>query len=167
MAMYGQSIGGVDLNRINTYNYISSYFDNPLMARFKVTKTHVMYGCRIKSLLARDKKYIIAIVPVSDSTEDETISLDDLPWSCLQMRTVDDVYKVPLHTYKPKTDQIASSTINVFKKSDSMYSYECKGLPNTYLFLLYNKTQTRTYADAGILGMGIETFNTLISFDRG
>ena len=163
---YAQNIGNVDINMLVAYNYFSWYFDNPTLKKFKVVGTQVMFGCRIRSMLMRDTKYLIAMVDVKNLPETEEIKLQELNWKCLQMRTLTETIQVPFCSYREKSNDISDSQITAYKKNDSMTCYECEKLKGTFVTLLYTKNQTRSYADTGILKNAIETYNTLITFQR-
>lgn len=154
-------IGNVDLAKINIFDYFSWYFDNPTLVKFKVVNGKAMYGCKVKSLLLGNR-YIIAVVNDMQPTQ---LKMNEIYWECIQLRSLDEKIQVPLHSYNPKSDTKSMSEIKLYKKTDTCFHYETvfKGL---YLSLLINKTQSRSFAEKGILQTAIEMFNTIISFHR-
>ena len=163
MALYGQQIGNVNMQQLAMRSYFAFYFDNPVMKKIKdIDTVQVMYGCKVKSMLLRGTKYIIAIINKTTTQPLETVRMDELEWFSLQLRVLDDVFNVPTHVYTPKSDAISGDRITVYKKTDSMYCYNTnRGID---IALLYNKNQTRTFSDTGTIGIALETFNTVIGF---
>ena len=163
MAEYGQIVGdGIDMGKIDVYNYFIEYFNNPHMQKLKDLKGgYVMYCCKIKSMLSKDKKYIFVIVSPEQDNSSKMAYLNDLNWDILQTRTIEDNHAVPVHDYKHKN---TSQSIKVFEKGDDMYKYTCHEFPNIVVSLMFTKNQTRVYENNGGLDAAIETYNTIISF---
>ena len=64
MSEYAEFIGGdnIDLDTVQVYNFFTHYFNNPLLKKIKtIAGGNVMYCCKIKSFLSKDKKYIFII----------------------------------------------------------------------------------------------------------
>ena len=167
MTEYGQMIGGVGnrLSDINIYNFFAYYFNNPPMKKIKTVNNQHMYACRIPSLLAKDKKYVIATVNVDMAPHGEVVTLDQIEWFSLQTRTMDDQYNVPLHNYTEKFDEISQSKIRVVEKTNSMFKYKSERLESLIVHLLFSKNQTRNFSDVGTLKIAIETYNTLFCIE--
>ena len=125
-----------------------------------------MYGCRIKTMLLRGAKYIIAVVDSDRAPSTDSVKLDEIYWTCLQLRTIDEILQVPTHVYGVKgVDETTSSEITAYKKTPEMVCYEAKKL-QVYITMLYARNQSRNYADKGVVGTALETFNTLITFEK-
>ena len=167
MSNYGVMIGGgpisADLSKISIYNFFVHYFDNPTMKKFKEVNGIVFFGCRIPTHLAVNSKYIIATVEAATAPRGESVTLDQIDWTSLQTRILDEKHNVPVHKYIEKTNQYTTADINVFEKSDSMYKYKCSKMPGLTIALLFTKAQTRIYADVGTVKMAIETYNTVVT----
>ena len=163
MAEYGQPVGdGMDMEKLDVYNYFIQYFNNPEMQKLKELKAgYVMYCCKVKSMLSKDKKYIFVIVSPDQDPGTPRARLNDLNWEVLQTRTIEDSHNVPLHDYRPKS---TTQSLRIFEKRDDMYKYTCHEFPNIIVSLLFTKNQTRVYGDRGDLDAAIETYNTIIAF---
>lgn len=158
---FAQTIGNVDLAKINVFDFFSWYFDNPTLVKFKVVNGKAMYGCKIRSLLFNNR-YIIAVV---NDMQPNQIKMNEIYWDCLQLRSLDENIQVPTHTYNQKSDTRSMSEIKLYKKTDTCFHYET-GFRGLYLSLLINKTQSRVFSEKGVLQSAIEMFNTIISFHR-
>jgi hypothetical protein len=171
MSRYGTFIGGgADVSRYlqksTIYDFFVYYFGNPQMKRIKQVNGEILYGCRIPSHLLVNMKYIIATVDDASAPHGDQVTLDQIQWTSLQTRVLDEKFAVPMHKYDSmtKTDHRVSSQIKIVKKSDTIYTYDCAEFPVLVCSLLYAKTQTRVYADTGNLRVAIENFNTIFTF---
>ena len=164
MAEYGESIDGTDMQRIGPYNYFVNYFGNPLMQKIKdLAGGYTMYCCKIKSMLTKDKKYIFLIINPQQTPNSQQLHLQDISWDILQTRMIEDNYNVPIHSYQVK--QSTPHPIKVFEKKDDAYKYTCQTFPNIIVNLMFTKNQTRVYGERGDLGLALETYNTIVSFE--
>lgn len=163
MAEYGQAVGdGIDMARLDVYNYFIEYFKNPVLKKLKdLNGGYTMYCCKVKSMLSKDKKYIFVIVPRDSDPGTPLARLNDLNWDILQTRTIEDNHNVPIHEYHPYN---TSQSLRVFEKRDDMYKYTCHEFHNIVVSLLFVKNQTRVYGDVGDLDAAIETYNTIVAF---
>jgi hypothetical protein len=163
MAEYGQAVGdGMDIGKLDVYNYFIHYFNNPEMQKVKdLQGGYVMYCCKIKSMLSKDKKYIFVIVSPDQDPRVARTRLNNLNWDILQTRTIEDNHNVPIHDYRPKN---TTESLKIFEKRDDMYKYTCHEFPNIIVSMLFTKNQTRVYGDRGDLDAAIETYNTIIAF---
>jgi hypothetical protein len=162
MSEYGRMIGDTNLQNIIIYNFFAYYFDNPTMKKIKTVSGHSLYACRIPSMLVRDRKYVIAVV--DDSQYSDTVTLDQIQWYSLQMRTLEEQYDVPLHNYTQKTDDVSSSKIRVVRKTDKLYEYKSEKFETLNVQMIFSKNQTRAFSETGTVKIAIESFNTLFSF---
>lgn len=164
MAEYGETIDGSDVQRIDVYNYFVNYFGNPLMQKIKnLNGGYTMYCCKIKSMLTKDKKYIFLVINSQNTPDSEQAHLSDIIWDILQTRTIEENYSVPVHSYQIKPSP--PHPIKVFEKNDDAYKYTCHTFSNIIVSLMFTKNQTRVYGDRGDLGLAIETYNTVVSFE--
>lgn len=163
MAEYGQAVGdGMDMGKLDVYNYFIQYFNNPVLQKLKnLNAGYVMYCCKIKSMLSKDKKYIFVILSPDQDPGTHTARLNDLNWEILQTRTIEDNHNVPIHDYRPKN---TPQSLRVFEKGADMYKYTCHEFNNIVVSLLFAKNQTRVYGDTGDLDAAIETYNTIVAF---
>jgi hypothetical protein len=165
MSEYGRMIGDTNLQNIIIYNFFVYYFDNPKMKKIKSVGGQTLYACRIPSMLARDRKYVIAIVDDNQSMpRGDTVTLDQIQWYSLQTRTLEEHYDVPLHNYTQKTDDVSSSKIRVVRKTDKLYEYKSEKFETLNVQLIFSKNQTRAFSETGTMKIAIEAFNTLFSF---
>ena len=165
MSKYGEMIdSGVNLDKVNVYNFFTYYLDNPMLEKIKDVNGFTLFGCKVRSMLKKDNKYIFALIKSVKVSGITSISLQDLEWDILQTRTIEDLYNIPTHVYRSKSDEIANSQINISKKEDKQYVYTSPTYHNILITLVFSKNQTRTYSDKGTLGLAIDNFNTIISF---
>jgi hypothetical protein len=164
MATYGELIdSNVNFDKLPAYTFFLEYFNNPLLKFFKQTPDHhVIYAAKVRSQLSRQKRYLFALIkkhPKQNISEfPSEIYLRDLQWSCLQTRTLDDEYNLPLFTYSSKPD---THLITLNKKEDSRYIYSCDDFP-IQVILLTSKTQMKPYSDRGTLSLALETYHCLV-----
>lgn len=152
---------GVDINRVNVYNIFSNYFDNPRMRRIQDLQggTYVLYGCKIRSMLAKDNRYLFACIHVSKAKRTDEF-LEDLEWVTFETRTLAEELNVPIHSYSRKR---LDNVINVLTKGEKEFNYTCPDY-DLAVRLLVGKSQIRPYNDRGTLGLALETYNTIIAF---
>jgi hypothetical protein len=164
MSQYGQIIGdGMNLDSINAYSFFVYYFNNPMMKRIKTVGDQYLYACKIPSMLAKDKHYVIAVVDINKAPYIEEVTLDQINWSTLQTRTLDESYNVPVHRYLDKHDEISLSHIEIDEKTDKMYRYKSVKLPSLKVYLLFSKNQTRSFSNTGSIKVAIEMYSTIFS----
>lgn len=161
MSNYGELLESSDeINNVNVYNLFVAYYENPSMVKIKdLQGTHCLYGCRIKTLLAKDRRYLLATVPKNKAPSQPQVNLDALEWSAFEARSLDVDLQVPLHSYKPKH---LDMSINVITKNPDQFIYACNDMTLT-VTLFFGKNQFRPYNDKGTLGLALETFNTVVS----
>ena len=165
MSIRGEWIdSGVDLDKVDVYNYFVYYFDNPVMEKIKNVNGMTLFGCKIKTLLTKDHKYIFALKKIDPSLNGQKYNLQDIEWDIFQTRTIDDIYTISQHSFTSKSDNISQYQINVFKKDDKQYSYTCTNFNNIVIDLVFLKNQTRPFSDTGTLGLALNNFSTIVTF---
>lgn len=164
MSNYGVFIdSGVDLEKTNIYNYFVQYFDNPQLTEIKKIQAgmYTVFGCKVRSLLAREQRYILVTVAEAHVPKGNTTPyLDGLEWSCLETRTLTEDIKANSHMYTRKADK---TLINIFTKNESAYNYSCPAFPSLSVALFFTKNQTRPYNDKGSLGLALETYQCVVN----
>jgi hypothetical protein len=120
---------------------------------------NLVYCCRVKSGLARQKRYIFAITAKESSKYEKTVNLFDLQWKILQTRGLDEEHLAPVHTYRPKEDR--SNIIKVKQKTTEKFTYSCEAFPIS-ITLLLPKSQIQPYSDTGTIGLALETYNCIV-----
>jgi hypothetical protein len=162
---YGEIIdSGVDINSVNTHNLFVNYFENPKMLKVKdiMGGLYQVFGCKVKTLLARDVRYLLATVPRSKLVgvdTKEVVSLEHLDWISFETRTLQEDLSTPMHSYRKKS---IDNLITVFKKTSSEYLYNCADYGLT-VTLFISKNQIRPYSDRGTLGLALESYNCVVS----
>jgi len=161
MGSYGELLdSNINLDKLSTYTLFSAYFNNPRMSLLREDGSNVVYCCKVRCGLSRQKRYIIAIVPKDGYTQyAKTASLSDLYWSILQTRTLDEDQVVPVHFYTPKDDN--HNIIKIKQKTSEKFIYSCTTFPIT-VSLIITKTQMQPYSDSGTLGLALETYNCVV-----
>lgn len=164
MSNYGVLIdSGVDLEKTNIYSFFVQYFDNPRLTEIKKIQAgmYTVFGCRVRSLLAREQRYILVTVPDAQVPRgNPTPYLESLEWACLETRTLSDDLKINTHTYTRKADK---TLINIFSKNEGAYVYSCPEFPSLSVSLFFLKNQTRPYNDKGTLGLALETYQCAVN----
>lgn len=164
MANYGELIdSNLDLPAMPVYEFFINYFNNPTLSFFKKSDEHIIYGAKVKSQLSKQKRYLFALIKTNPRFARDfpsEIRLRDIQWSCLQIRTLDEDYALPLFTYS--VPKINDHAIKLIKKEDSRFTYTCTGFDQISVVLLVTKTQMKPYSDTGTLFLAIETYNCLI-----
>lgn len=164
MSKYAEMIdSGIDLNKIHIFDFFTYYFDNPEMGRIKDVDGYALFGCKIKSMLKKDQKYVFVLIRLNKVQGISSARLKDLEWDVLQTRTLEEIYSVPLHSYSVKQDESVNSAISILKKEDRQYLYT-NAVYKIIVTLIFSKNQTRPFGDRGTLGMALESFNCIISF---
>ena len=165
MSQYGEMIdSGVDLDKINTYDLFVKYFENPLLRLIKPIQADmfVVYGCKIKSLLVKDIRYILVTIPAPKlpSPFPSQLPLEGIEWKCLETRLISDDLNVPTHKYTQKN---VNSVVNVVSKDDTKFVYSCQDFPSISITLFSTKNQTRQYNDKGTISLALETYQCAIN----
>ena len=162
MAQYGQILDSrIDIKKINVYDLFSAYFNNPKMEKISDVDEFTMYGCKVNSLVRREKKYILVLVK-RGIYHQVSMRLADIEWIFLQTRTLEEDYNVPTHSYSNQS-HLAPIPIKLVRKSENKTIYSCSEFPIT-VSLLFSKHQIRPYSDNGTLMLALENYNTIISF---
>jgi hypothetical protein len=107
MAEYGKFVNGDStISKMHVYNFFVYYFDNPRLKKIgNVNNGFVLYGCRVPTTLRVSSKYIFASIESKNAPLNDEITLDQIDWKSLQMRTLNESYNVPFHAYTQKTDE--------------------------------------------------------------
>ena len=161
MSKYGELLdSGFNFERVNAYNTLTAYFENPKLRLVKTFQKYFVYACEIKSMLGRQKRYLL--LTTDKSYGDHDVLMNEIEWLALETRTLDQELNVPEHAYESKT---LNAIIKVFDKSDpNQYKYICSDL-NLNVTLLFTKTQSTPYRDSGYLGLALETYQCILRLD--
>lgn len=159
MTHYGELLDSINLDKLSTYSFFSEYFENPRMSFVREDGHNLVYCCRVKSGLARQKRYIFAITTKEGPKYEKTVNLFDLRWKILQTRGLDEEHLAPVHTYRPKEDK--SNIIKVKQKTTERFTYSCEAFP-ICITLLMPKSQIQPYSDSGTIGLALETYNCIV-----
>lgn len=161
MASYGELLdSNLNLDNLTVYTFFSDYFENPRMSLIREDGDNLIYGCKVRCNLSRQKRYLIAIVPkVSRTSNDKMASLSDLYWTMFQTRTLEEDQLAPIHSYRVKDD--IRNIIKVKEKGRDKFEYSCTTL-SIKLSLLVGKTQMQPYGDSGTVGLALETYNCVV-----
>lgn len=164
MLQYGHIIDD-SFNPINDniYNTISSYFKNPELAKIKDANGYSVYMAKVKCLLAKNKRYIVAIVPQDFQRIDIKMRLNELKWKSFQTRTLDDMESVlPLVIYEPSNRELYGSRINMIDRNEKHTMYSCDNF-NINISLLHKEKGIYEYQPTGTLCNALETYNTILT----
>lgn len=159
MAYYGELLDTINLDKLSTYTFFTDYFDNPRMSFVREDGVNLVYCCRVKCGLTRQKRYIFAVVPKESAKYDKVVNLYDLRWKILQTRTLEEDHIAPVHSYTHKEDK--TNLIKITQKTPEKFYYSCKAFPIS-ITLLMPKNQTQPYSETGTIGLALETYNCVV-----
>jgi hypothetical protein len=143
------------------YELFVSYFENPVMRKWKNEENHSIYICRIKSLLMNDHRYILVYVPIDVYMNGAETRLSDLRWEVLQTRKFPDSLRMNYHSYTPKQQHPFNIPIQRIYKDDKISAYRTDQLP-IEINLLADETIFYDYGDFGAVNAALETFNCIV-----
>ena len=162
---YGTLLDIYDFNKENIYLLINTYFDDPYMFKIKDIEKQSIYATKIQCLLGNVYRYLFVIIDKDINPINSRMKLTDLKWVSFQTRTLDDIYNIPTHTYKPKNNNEFTSLIELTEKKEEHTEYICKQF-GIIITLLHTKKGGYKYQDRGTLCAALETYNTVLTFQN-
>ena len=163
MEKYGQLLDSFETPQMEIYKIISSYFDNPIMTKVKSDKGLAFYAVRTTSLMLKDSRYLIALLPEDGVPLGQKTPLASLNWVSFQTRTLSEDWKVPIHRYSDKEEGPWDIPISLHHKDANYnYYYRCR-LP-IEIELITPRTSFPNYPQTGTIAKALETFQTVIAF---
>ena len=156
-------------DRDYVYDMFIEYFNNPEMAKIKNENGLSMYLTKTYCLTSTTCRYIIVFVPQNNSPLGSSEYLKDLKWVSLQTRTLpDSEYSSvdTVHGYQPVAQGGLTAIINRTKIDDTASTYSCETLPIIITLLHTEKNTKEAYQNKGNVINALETFQTIITFDK-
>ena len=167
MSKQSEIISPYEPEKEELYLTFARYFENPIMTKVKDINDFSMYVSKISAQLGIEYRYIIAFVNKDTFSINKREKLSDLSWVSLQTRTLQDDYKLSLHSYIPQRLEQLDTKINLIFRDSNQYKYEVLNLPiNVTLLPTKNLKQRESlqYNLNGSLITAIETYQTIITF---
>jgi len=166
MTKYGSLIdGSIDLEKEEVYDLFTEYFNNPSMTKIKEAGDFSIYMTKLDSLLLVEYKYIVVMVSRDSKPIKTQEKLSNLKWKSIQTRFLSDMYNIPKHDYPKKKTPFSIKKIFLIERDDNQSKYSCEDIPIT-VTLLHSNQEFCDYMDTGILIRAIETFKTVITFNK-
>jgi hypothetical protein len=174
ISKYGQWIGEEkELDRKPVYQAFAEYFNNPNMTKIKDVGEYSMYIAKIYAQLGIEYRYIITFIYKDNRSIGYMDSLSNLPWVCLQTRTMTDNHKLNYHSYIPRKLVSLNKKIVLVNTSETEQTYKCDEIPQLSITLLipekkkssYNQSSFEYYSTGSII-TAIETYQTIISWKQ-
>ena len=128
-----------------------------------------VYMVSFKTMLVKDKRYLIINTPINDDTIGSKKKLSKLDFSIIQTKELDGLVGVPIeqHTYSIRENsQIPENNtyINVVNRSEKYTDYDCE-LYDIKITMIHKDNSIYEYPDTATLLTAIEKFSTLIFID--
>lgn len=162
---YGKLLGTVDLEKENIYTLFVNYFDNITLTKVKNQENLGVWMARINSMLKKGYYYLIAITENDDENIGSTKSLEDIEWTCLQTKNLEEYHNLPTQGYTIKREDPFNSKIEINKRDKKFSEYTCSKFPSVKITLIHTKDIEYEFSNSGTINAAIETFNTLITFN--
>lgn len=168
MSKYGQVID-LGFNPMHTEfkKILIDYFRDPIMTKVSDDFNHnSIYMVQIKTMLFKDKRYLIATVPKNPLPIGDTKKLSKLDFKVLQTKELDGTINTPLqtHSYSLRENnktEIYQAPIEVIDRNKKYTEYTCPNY-NVKITMLHKDDLLYEYPDQATLFSAIEKYSTLI-----
>jgi hypothetical protein len=162
---YGKLLGTVDLEKENIYTLFVNYFDNISLTKVKQQENLGVWMAKINSMLKKGYYYVIALVEDDDDEIGAIKNLEDVEWTCLQTKNLEEYHSLPLQGYTIKREDPFNSKIEINKRDQRFSEYTCSKYPSLKITLIHTKNIEYEFSNSGTINAAVETFNTLITFN--
>ena len=155
-----------DPTKNHVYDAFVDYFNNPTLYKIKNVNEYSMYMVKIHAMLGNAYRYLIVFIPSDFEKVGTKKILQDCEWVSLQTRTLEDHHSIPPHTYpaglRPPLDQ----KIKVHNRSMEHSIYKAEKFPLDITLLHTRKNHLHQYHPTGSIISALETFQTIINFNK-
>jgi len=119
----------------DVYRIFTNFFHNPKMHKVKETGSsesgkYAIYMIKVDSLLSREYRYLIAIIPDDSYYVGSVRSLNELKWISFQTRKLSENYKIESHPHIGRRTTPLDAEINTKDRNEQTTSHTCKDLPS-------------------------------------
>lgn len=168
MSKYGTIIDlDFNPNHIEFKKIMVNYFNNPIMTKVRDNfNNKSVYMVYFKTLLAKDKRYLIVNTEVNTDEIGSKKKLSELDFSILQTKELDGIMEVPInqHTYSirdnSKMDEY-QNIISVTNRNKKFTEYKCP-IYDIKITMIHKDNSLYEYPDSATLLSAIEKYSTLI-----
>lgn len=165
MSNYGQIIdSGFEPEKISVYEAFIEYFNNPNMVKIKDVGEYTMYMTRIHAMLGNAVRYLIVITTMDVRDKGSIIKLENLNWISLQTRTLEEIHKIPSHSYIAAKKPPLNQKITLISQDEEKSTYNAETFPLIITLIHTRKNNTFQYSPSGTIVSALETFQTIINF---
>ena len=171
MSKYG-SIIDLDFNpqHIEFKKMMVNYFKDPIMTKVKDNfNNKAVYMVMIKSMLVKDKRYVIVNTPINIDPVGSEKKLSELDFNIIQTKELDGMSAIPVkqHSYSvrdnTKVDEF-NTYIEVQERSNKFTKYKCD-LYDIEISLLHKDDTVYQFPDFATILTALEKYSTLIFID--
>ena len=157
------------------YGRLIQYFQDPVL--YKTSKEYTesrqpldVYAVRVESMLLKDRRFLIAMVPVDASVPVGTgRRMSTLRWRVLQARSLmeEDPHldPLPVMQYEVNRELLQDITLQREDMNDDVTTYRVEPPLPIKIHLLHKKKGPYEYSAEGNLLAAVETYQTLVCMD--
>jgi len=147
------------------YKLLSTYYDDMTLVKIRDENDFSIYMARLQCLLLNEQRYIIAMVPKDHFPPYYQQKLSGLRWVSLQIRNLDDMVDLMPQSYSLKRDPKFERKLKIVSRNNHISVYDVENLP-IKVSLLHTKNNVYEYPEQGTLISALETFRTIINFNK-
>lgn len=164
MSQYGELLQEFEPEKDMIRKHINVYFNHPVMVKIKDVDEFSIYMSKMYCLLSNECRYLVAFIPKDTNQAGMRRSLEHLPWSCFQTRTLPDNHDLPPHSYNPSNYEPLNVTIRRFNITPENSEYKADKYNINCSLLHKNESVVNDYQDTGTIIAALETYQTVITF---
>jgi len=156
--------------KIEFKNIVIHYFNNPTMTKIKQDfNNKSVYMVNFKTMLAKDKRYLIVNTPVNNDPIGSEKKLSNMEFDIIQMKELDGYIDIPIkqHSYSLRDNSNKpefNCVINMKNRTEKFTEYECPDY-DVKITMIHKEKYLYEYPDTATLLSAIEKFSTLIFID--
>jgi len=164
---YGQIINPqYDPTKNYVYEAFYQYFNYPVMTKIKDVTIYSMYMTKIHAMLGNAYRYLIVFVNKDANPVGHKQPMQDLEWSVLQTRTLEDQHRIQSHTYTAERKPPMDQKITIKSRNDKLSTYEAETYPLVISLLHTRKNHAYQYQPVGTIASALETYQTIVEFKK-
>lgn len=171
MSKYGTIID-LDFNpqHIEFKKMMVNYFNNPPMTKVREDfNNKSVYMVMIKSMLVKDKRYVIVNTPINNEPVGSVRRLNDLDFNIIQTKELDGISTVPVkqHTYSVRDNSKVNefnTQIKVEERTSKYTKYDCE-LYNVKISMIHKDDTVYQFPNIATILTALEKYTTIIFID--
>lgn len=141
-------------------NILDHYYGHLIFTRVRLTNEAAVYAARIETLLGKDERFVMAIVPVHLAFKDHA-RLQELHWLSLQTRSLDTTYGI--NKQLQMAVSIPEIKLKVKNRNEEKTVYYSPYPVDVELLHNSKKRSSYQFNDNITLGYALGTWNCLIN----